>query len=237
MSHLPDHLRTEEVNRLFSYSQDERDGAWKSEFFDNLPDAAMIAGKPQTVPGPYELPHFHLRLASPKMKNDLYTVRHVLDGCLEHGLGVALYREQSRQPDFLLSYGDLCAFKFYETFLGDPVDSLDIRRLSGTDPRVKNGETIIQAPTEVILPAVARRAIARFLKDTCNLDAPKVAMLIDPNRKPARNLIFSAFAEHARQPGGFARVMHGLAWFLPRTRGLLEGNPFTVRPDQYSPLI
>lgn len=231
MNHPPDSLRTDELSRLCSVPVEKRDGKWVAEFLENLPDAALAGAEPPIV-SVHGFPYFQLRIPPRKTPFSAYTVRYLIEPCLQREIGIGIFGN-SRLPEWSLSFGDLTSFRFYENFLGDPDDRVEsrIRHL------YKSTEVTISEPSDTLLPPMVRKAIFRFLKENSSVPDPRVALYVDPQRVPLRNLIFNVYPEHAPGPGAYANVMKGIAWYLPKGRGLLQGNPFLVKPDRYFPLL
>src|SRR5262249_50151911 len=133
-----DLAKTQILAELLAVAPDKRDEQWLQRFYATVPDASLLASNPQVEQGPDRLPHF--QRAMPDARSFTPScVTHVLDNCLQHGMGIALFDNARRkgEPAWVFTYGSLLSFKLYGAFDGDPNEP----RPSGAAPAAASEES------------------------------------------------------------------------------------------------
>ena len=210
---------------------------WQTAFYAAVPQASLRALHPQVIEGPDGFSYF--ALAFPKEGQDFesFCVDHILEFCLEHGFGIVILEPPAQEPLWVFRYGDLSSYKHYQNFDGDPEDeSADHVSTPQTTMVQAARQILIASPSENMLPRAARSVIRGFLKTHAAISKPAVAVFIDSNLRPSRNLVFNVYREQFSNAGDYERVMHQLLWFLPRTRGVVEAAPAIIQPAQFDVL-
>jgi len=93
-------------------------------------------------------------------------------------------------------------------------------------------QILIAVPSEEFLPAIARRALGRYLRETGIAD-PGVALIVDPTLRPPQNLSFNVSAANfGGDEARYRSFMSRLRWFLPEPCGLIGG----ITAKHYAPL-
>ena len=159
-----DLAQTQILAGLLAVAPDKRDEQWLQRFYAAVPDASLVAGNPQVEQGPDGFPYFQLAMPDPGSFTP-FCVTHVLDNCLQHGMGIALFDNARRngEPAWVFTYGSLLSFKLYGAFDGDPNEP----RSSGAAPEAASDESrkvLTGAPSESFLPAYARKAMGDFFR-------------------------------------------------------------------------
>jgi hypothetical protein len=221
-----DLAKTQLLAELMAVAPDKRDEQWLQRFYAAVPDASLVAGNPQVEQGPDGFPYFQLAMPDPGEFTP-FCVTHVLDNCLQHGMGIALFDNARRkgEPAWVFTYGSLLSFKLYGAFDGDPSEP----RASSVAPEAASDESrkvLTGAPSESFLPAYARKAMGDFFRRALQHPDPRVALVVDPRLSPMRNLMVNVTLEDY---GGDEKKMRGalyyLSWFLPSSYGLVAMPP------------
>ena len=211
---------TQILHELFQVKREERDAEWIAEFMAVSPTASLRTLGSGIQHGPDGFPYLFLALPESDLEFDAFSVQHSLQFCLKAGCGIALFSNttEAEAPEWVFTFGSLWSYERYGNFTGDPEDG-----------QSKASEAQVSAPSEQFLPAVARSAIKRFLKETTGIEQPRVAQVTDPNLTPSRVLMFADFhQDRFEKKEHFIGLMTALRWFLPDSRGLMAGLPELV---------
>lgn len=126
--------------------------------------------------------------------------------------------DDPRRPLWVFTYGDLCAWRQFGDFRGDPLDRAR-RAEAGTEIVQRERQVMVGAPSEAYLPAYARAIVGAYLVSV-GVERPAVRLVSDPARG-AQDLMLSFgladFPDRARLDA----IMGRLSWFFPRGRSFL----------------
>lgn len=229
-----DLAKTDVLLKLFETPREARDDAWRSAFLDAVVDASMASTENQVMRGPDGFPYFVLQRPPIGAAFTPFCVSDILDHCTEQGIGIVV-EPTERGPQWVFSYGDLFSLRAYGSFDGDPADR-DAPRGPAVEVLEKDTPVMIGAPNEEMLPAWARRVLASFLKQAVQVDEPRVLVMVEPSRVPARNLVFNIHPEEFPSQAEFGRVMNALGWFLPPNRSLIATSRTSSLTSSFVPL-
>jgi hypothetical protein len=225
--------QTRELFRLLAVPNANRDEAWRKDFFSAAVNASMVTDPEQVMIGPDGFPYFKLRLPEPGKEITPFCISHILDFCLENGIGVSINPHQDG-ADWVFRYSDLWNLKAkgsLQVIESETSDDEDLRKTvaesSGSQLEVRtpksNREVFIGAPSQELLPNFARESIKGFLKrlQIYSDRSPLCFLLVDPNVKPERSLVFNFFPEDFSDVAEYHQVMHLLSWYIPSWIGLI----------------
>lgn len=191
--------KTAELERLFAIPREERNDTWREAFFAAVPDASLATFAEQVAYGPDGNPYFRLAVPEPG-PFETFCLRHVLDGCLENGVGVVVLSRDG-EAEWVFAYGDLWGFKESGRFpAGGPPAVVTERRPATVGP-----------PNEAMLPAYARRVLRRVFEEDGVTDA-EVWLVHAPGLDPERSFAFRPAPSR------------GLLWYVRRDLGVLTAQ-------------
>ena len=226
--------KTQELQTLFAVASDLRDAAWRRRFRAAVVDASLVSFQPQIERGPDGFPYFQLAIP-PGGEFTPFSLSHLLPYVLEHGLGAVVYRDATRltPPEWVFTFGALLGLQMFGTL--DTEGTQDAALSAGavvSETLAAPRQILIAVPSEEFLPAIARRALGRYLRETGIAD-PGVALIVDPTLRPPQNLSFNVSAANfGGDEARYRSFMSRLRWFLPEPCGLIGG----ITAKHYAPL-
>jgi hypothetical protein len=229
-----DLLKTQELQELFAVASDVRDAAWRQRFCAAVVDASLVSFQPQIERGPDGFPYFQLAIPAGGEFTP-FSLSHVLPYVLANGLGAVVYGEATRvnPPEWVFSFGALLGLQMFGTLDTDGTQDAALSGGAVVSETVETPRQILSGvPSEEFLPASARRALGRYLREAGIAD-PGVALIVDPTLRPRQNLLFNVTS--ANFGGDEVRLrsfLSRLRWFLPEPCGLISG----ITATQYAPL-
>lgn len=204
--------KTKELSELCDIAPAARDAEWGKRFFAAFPEAVFKSRDPQVLRGPDGFPYFVLEVPESGESFQGVRAKDVLAHCVAMGFGIVLNPEEE-PPDFVFPYGALWPFHARGDFYPPPVVPLE----SGAKEQKleERREVMIGQPSEDFFPAVARRAVATFLKYALGVDTPSCFVLVDPKQRPERSLVFNVFPSQFPSKEHFFGALRALGWFFP----------------------
>ena len=128
--------QTERLAALIGVPREQRDDAWRGEFFSAVPNASLASFDPQITTGPDEFSYLQLAVPDPGPLTP-FSIVHVLDHVLQSGVGVVIHASVRRDenPAWVFTYGDILSYSLFQDFSGDPeVYAAEIAFLPWTSP-------------------------------------------------------------------------------------------------------
>ena len=211
---MTDEAKTGELVRLFAVPREERDDAWLAAFYAAVPDAALTTGEHEVIRGPDDMPYFRLLVPEPGAAFEPFSVRRVLDGCLERGAGVVVMSAAPR-PEWVFRYGDLWAFRAEGRFDTAPPPGASAGAASG-------GSALFASPSEALLPAYARGVLRRVLTEAGV--TPGVLLVTQPGAAMERSLVLPVYPDQFADQAAFDAFLRRLTWYLPPHLGLVTAE-------------
>jgi len=235
MSPKFDLAKTQELADLFAVPRESRDSHWQGRFLAAVPEASLASRDPQGFQGPDRFPYFFLAMPQPLQNFTPFCITHILDHCLKTGLGVAVFSDPAKNPEWVFSYGDLSSYKLYGAFMGDPADEKPEAQVEFKETVQEARRVLTGAPAPGYFLQETRPILRQFLKAQ-GIKQPAVALLMDPSLKPSRNLVFNVFKDDFQSEDHYRNVLGGLAWFFPRGRGIVGLERSAVKDWKFDPL-
>jgi hypothetical protein len=222
--------KTQKIVDLFAIPSDQRDIAWKKQFFEDVFDASFACGDPQVFHGPDGFPYFQLSTPEPYKAFDSFCICNLIELATDNGFGIAI-NPRPDGADWVFSYGDLLSYRLFGAFEVGQVQAGDSQTVIH-----KAAQVLVGAPSEAILPEYTRRILKMFIERNAGNKSPGVFLMNNPSDPIPQALVFSIYREDFQEEAQFQSVMRGLSWFLPRhyppTSISREGSPIS----QFYPL-
>lgn len=208
---LIDPDKTDLVVKLCEIPQGDRDAGWHNEFFNAVSTAAFCVppeADKQMMIGPDGFPYLLFFVPPAEREVEMFSIRSVLDVCLQQGVGVAIYPEAMGKPLWVVPYGVLLSYRLTGAF--DARGPATTPTLPGSMQR----QVMVSQPNEQYLPGPTRALLRRYLQAN-GLAEPALFVMDDPALQPARQIVFNAFPEDFKSPEHHREVVRRLAWYLP----------------------
>lgn len=209
--------RTQEIAGLFDTEPDQRDDAWREQFYAAVPEATLMAFDPQVAQGPDMFPYFELAIPDPGPVTP-FCITHILDDCLNQGFGATVWLDSSRsgEPEWVFTYGDLLSYHLFGNFAGgEPPAAPELGTPTGS-------QVLVASPSEAYLPTRTRKVMGSYMRHFYQHPDPKIAMVIDQRLNPAQNLMVNLTLEqYDGDQTKLSAAVRYLTWFIPRSYSLL----------------
>ena len=219
--------KTWHLGRLCSVPQEQRDAAWREEFFENVIDASLVANEQQVIRGPDKFPYFALFLPQEAGKIVPFCVSHILEHCTDDGYGIVVSTPGKPQPEWVFTYGDLWGLRVHGEFRrrveaeGDGTGTgLNVDRLAPGEKR----EVLTGSPSFELFPSFARDILRGYFQQTIGVEVPKVTLVDDATREPSQSLVFNVPPERFPSIEAMHAYYARLAWFFPPGLSLLAND-------------
>jgi hypothetical protein len=225
--------KTSELFALCSIGRNQRDQAWVEKFYAAVVDASMVTTPAQIIAGPDGFGYFVLELPPPYEAITPFCISHILDYCLEGGIGVVINPSKA-EPDWVFPYGKLWSLK--ETGCFDPpaIDSDNPtprdRTVVGDAPQgkvyreiVKTDEkAFIGAPSEKFFPDYAKNVMRPVIKRIPAMKdrEPQVLLIAQPDQSPVLSFVFNIFREDFETEEEYVGIIYRMRWYLPSNVGI-----------------
>lgn len=211
--------KTQQVLDLFEINRDSRDEQWCERFYDAVVDASMSAPADRVLRGPDGFPYFVLNPPPAKQAFEPFCISHILQTCLDEGLGVVL-QPQPGPPQWVFPYGELWTLRTtgkFEVQKDSAAGDVAITGAAQGSP-----QRMLSQPSESFFPPFARQVIKKFLEEKTGRTNLKVMLVTDPGAEIVQSLAFDVFEEDFADPAPFRDIMYRLTWFLPMHYGLVS---------------
>jgi hypothetical protein len=165
----------------------------------------------------------------------------------EQGLGAAFFKNSTDAPDvaeYVMPTGVLESLRSYGTWDGDPEDIAELTAKpqqhagdSGVEQTSVETErqVMVGSPSDSYLPKHTARLLYRHLTEGWKMEDPRVALVVDPQMTPTRNLVIGRKFSEFPDAEVAAQAARMLLWYLPPRRYLLL-MPENWSADQMRPL-
>ncbi len=248
----------DDTNRLaqgMEVPREQRDSRWLDEFQAAAWNASIVLPTEPVFLGPDGMPYVRLELPPVGEAVETNCLSNLFVSMAEQGLGAAFFKNNTDPPEaaeYVIPTGILESLRAYGTWDGDPEDVSELaarpRQDSGgrgqdndpdsgiekTDVETER-QVMVGSPSENYLPKHTARLLYRHLTEGWKMEDPRIALVVDPQMTPTRNLVIGRkFSEFPDQETA-AQAARMLLWYLPPRRYLLL-MPENWSADQMRPL-
>jgi len=221
-----DLVGTRRLHELFAVARKRRDDAWFADFRRAAWNASVVVASPPVFAAPDGFPYMRLVLPAPNQSFQSNCLSNLCAACAERGWGIAFFANEADPPDavqYAMATGVLESLRSFGSWDGDPVDQAETEGHAIPTAVTVTGarEVLVAAPSPDYLPPHTAKLLHDHLVKRWQLAEPAVALLIDSELRPTRNLVIgrkqSDFADEAEADG----QMRMLLWYLPPARSLV----------------
>ena len=179
--------QTQALADLLAVPPEERDDAWRANFFRAVPNASLASFDPQIESGPDTFSYFQLAMPDTGPFTP-FSIVHILNDVFQNGVGVVIHTSTRRDenPAWVFTLGDMVSYSLFGDFSGDPKVS------SNPEPPPAEGtdRTLLRAvASEAYFPASARRAMGRFMRGPFQHPDPRIGLVSGPSLRPHTSLM------------------------------------------------
>jgi hypothetical protein len=231
---------TERLHRLFAVARRQRDDGWFADFRRAAWNAAVVVATPSVFAAPDGFPYLRLVLPDPNQPFESNCLSNLCAACAERGWGIAFFAKAADPPEavqYAVPTGVLESLRSFGSWDGDPIDQAESDgETAATEIAVSaTRDVLVATPSAQFLPPHTAKLLRDHLIKRWQLAEPSVALLIDTELKPTRNLVIGK--KHSEFPAAAAidRQMQMLLWYLPPARSLVL-MPEDWSLDQMTPL-
>ncbi|MFL6429307.1 MAG: hypothetical protein ACJ71S_13760 [Acidobacteriaceae bacterium] len=243
----------DDTNRLAQAMQlprEQRDSRWLDEFQSAAWNASIVLPAEPVFLGPDGMPYVRLELPPVGEPVETNCLSNLFVSMAEQGLGAAFFKNNTDPPEaaeYVMPTGILESLRAYGTWDGDPEDVAELAArprqdiagspdsgIEKTDVETER-QVMVGSPSEDYLPKHTARLLYRHLTEGWKMEDPRIALVVDPQMTPTRNLVIGRkFSEFPDQETA-AQAARMLLWYLPPRRYLLL-MPENWSADQMRPL-
>jgi hypothetical protein len=240
----------DDTNRLaqaMEVPREQRASRWLDEFQGAAWNASIVLPTEPVFLGPDGMPYVRLELPPVGEAVDTNCLSNLYVSMSEQGLGAAFFKNRTDPPEaaeYVVPTGVLESLRAYGTWDGDPDDVAELSArpqqhtpgsgIEKTDVEAER-EVMVGSPSENYLPKHTARLLYRHLTEGWKMEDPRIALVVDPQMTPTRNLVIGRkFSEFPDQDIA-AQAARMLLWYLPPRRYLLL-MPENWSSEQMRPL-
>jgi hypothetical protein len=224
---------TSRIAEAMAVPREQRDAHWLDAFQSAAWNASIVLPTEPVFLGPDGMPYVRLELPPAGEAVETNCLSNLYVSLAEQGLGAAVFKNQTDPPEgaeYVMPTGVLESLRAYGTWDGDPEDVAELaakpqqHAAAGGIEKTEVDharQVMVGSPSESYLPKHTARLLYRHLTEGWKMEDPRIALVIDPQMTPTRNLVigqkFSAFPD----PEIAAQAARMLLWYLPPHRYLL----------------
>lgn len=227
--------------------REQRDAQWLDAFQSAAWNASMVLPKEPVFLGPDNMPYVRFELPPVGEAVETNCLSNLYVSMAEQGLGAAFFKNNSDPPeeaDYVMPTGVLESLRAFGTWDGDPEDVRELASrpqqhageggIEKTDVETER-QVMVGSPSEAYLPKHTARLLYRHLTEGWKMEDPRVALVVDPQMTPSRNLVIGRKYSEFPDPEIAGQAARMLLWYMPPHRYLLL-MPENWSTDQMRPL-
>ena len=227
--------------------REERDGRWLDGFQSAAWNASIVLPTEPVFLGPDGMPYVRLSLPPAGEAVETNCLSNLYVSMAEQGLGAAFFKSAGNPPEaaeYVMPTGVLESLRAYGTWDGDPDDVSELAarpqqhaEQSGIEKTEVETErqVMVGSPSDAYLPKHTARLLYRHLTEGWQMEEPRVALVVDPQMTPTRNLVIGRKFSEFPDPETASQAARMLLWYLPPRRYLLL-MPENWTTEQMRPL-
>jgi hypothetical protein len=245
-----DRFSLEDTNRLaqaMEVPREQRNSDWLDAFQGAAWNASIVLPTEPVFLGPDGMPYVRLELPPVGETVETNCLSNLFVSMAEQGLGAAFFKnnsDPSEAAEYVMPTGVIESLRAFGTWDGDPDDIAELaakpqQHAAGSGVEETAVETerqvMVGSPSESYLPKHTARLLYRHLTEGWKVEDPRVALVVDPEMTPTRNLVIGRKFSDFPDPEVAGQAARMLLWYLPPRRYLLL-MPENWTIDQMRPL-
>ena len=227
--------------------REQRDVRWLEQFQNAAWNASIVLPAEPVFLGPDGMPYVRLNLPPIGEPVETNCLSNLFVSIAEQGFGAAFFKSAGDPPEaaeYVMPTGVLESLRAFGTWDGDPDDAAELAR----DPQQHAGtsgiekteieaerQVMVGSPSEAYLAKHTARLLYRHLTEGWKMEAPRIALVVDPQMTPPRTLVIGRKFSEFPDPEVAAQAARMLLWYLPPRRYLLL-MPENWTAEQMRPL-
>ena len=215
---------TERLFELFAVPRDDREEVWLIAFQHAAWNASVVVPAPPVMTGPDGFPYLRLVLPPPGESFQSNCLSNVCAFCAERGLGAAFFTKAGDPPmalQYAIPTGVIESLRQFASWSGDPLDDATAPEDDEAPDIGAARRVLVGAPSPDYLPPHTARLLRRHLVERWEMAEPRVALLVDPQLSPSRNLVIGRKLTEFADEATAEQQMQALLWYLPPGRSLV----------------
>src|ERR1700722_4096035 len=238
---------TNRLAQAMEVPREQRDSRWLDALQGAAWNASIVLPTEPVFLGPDGMPYVRLELPPVGEAVETNCLSNLFVSMAEQGLGVAFFKNNTDPPEaaeYVMPTGVLESLRAYGSWDGDPDDVAELTAqppqhaadsgIEKTDVETER-QVMVGPPSESYLPKHTARLLYPHLTDGWKMEDPRIALVVDPQMTPTRNLVIGRKFSEFPDPEVAAQAARMLLWYLPPRRYLLL-MPENWSADQMRPL-
>lgn len=227
--------------------REEREERWLQAFQSAAWNASVVLPAEPVFLGPDGMPYVRLELPPVGEPAETNCLSNIFVSMAEQGLGAAFFKNAGDPPEaaeYVMPTGVLESLRAYGTWDGDPDDAAELAAkpqqhandsgIEKTDVETER-QVMVGSPSENYLSRHTARLLYRHLTEGWKMEDPRIALVVDPEMTPSRNLVIGRKFSEFPDADIAAQAARMLLWYLPPRRYLLL-MPENWSTEQMRPL-
>jgi hypothetical protein len=238
---------TSRIAEAMAVPREQRDARWLDAFQSAAWNASVVLPTEPVFLGPDGMPYVRFELPPAGEPVETNCLSNLYVSMAEQGLGGAFFKNSSDPPEaaeYVIPTGVLESLRAFGTWDGDPEDVAELAKhpqqhageggIEKTDVETER-QVMVGSPSESYLPKHTARLLYRHLTEGWKMDDPRVALVVDRQMTPSRNLVIGRKFSEFPDPETAAQAARLLLWYMPPRRYLLL-MPENWSAEQMRPL-
>ncbi len=222
---------TDKLIELLNIPAGDRDAGWMTEFTAVAPNAALAVAEKDVQKGPDGFSYLHLLIPPQDGEFKGFSISHLLDICIEKGIGAVICPDATSSPLWVFTYGNLLSYKLFRKF-----DARDPLAASSAAPPSGSRQLMASQPSEFFLPQATRQILKQYLALN-GVAEPAMFLLHDTSKTPPQQLVFNLFRDDFPSDEHFQQVCVRVTWYLPPSYSFVTlANKQTEFQRNFAPL-
>jgi hypothetical protein len=232
---------TSRLADLYEIPRESRDLGWLQKFQEAAWNASIVIPEQPVFLGPDGMPYVRLNLPPIGQEAQTNCLSNIFVSLAAQGFGAAFFKEAAGGPEtaeYVMPTGVMESLRAWGTWDGDPQDAAEMlaqAQKGPAQPPPGERQVMVGAPAPDYLPKHTAQLLFRHLTEGWKMEDPRVALIVDEQMTPTRNLVLGRKFSEFPDAETASRATQMLLWYLPPRRHLLL-MPENWTVDQLRPI-